>query len=310
MSIPPNSTGRGLRTLSFEVMPPRRPHLAPKFWGTVDTLLQTEPDFISITYGAAGQDRSSARAVVRKIVRDTPVQPIAHLTCVGASRDEVTSVVTDYLDSGVRTFLALRGDPPVNYPEWRPQPGGLASATELITLIRALERRRTMTEPGAALRAAFKPLTIAVATFPSGNPEAGTTPEQEIERLLVKQAAGANFAITQLFFDPEAYALFSEKARSYGVTIPIMPGLLLPTDPTRLARVAELTKVEAPSFLLDDLAAARDEQDLYERGIKHGVALARGVLDAGAPGVHLYTFNKAQPALDLLEQVPELTPLP
>ncbi len=291
-------------------MPPRRPHLAPKFWGTVDTLLETEPDFISITYGAAGQDRSSARAVVRKIVRDTPVQPIAHLTCVGASRAEVTSVITDYLDSGVRTFLALRGDPPVRYPHWQPQPGGLASATELITLIRALERRRTMTEPGAALRAAFKPLTIAVATFTSGNPEVGTTPEQEIERLLVKQAAGANFAITQLFFDPEAYASFTEKARAYGVTIPIMPGILLPTDPARLARVAELTKVQAPAFLLDDLAGAHDEQDLYERGIKHGVELARGVLDAGAPGVHLYTFNKAQPALDLLEQVPELTPLP
>ncbi len=310
MSIPVNSTGRGLRTLSFEVMPPRRPEVAPNFWNTVATLLQAEPDFISVTYGAAGKDRSSAREVVRRLVRDTPVQPIAHLTCIAASRDEVTSVISDYLESGVRTFLALRGDPPVSDSQWHAQPGDVASATELVTLIKALEDRRKSTEPGAALRAAFKPLTIAVATFPSGNPEAGTTPEQEIERLLVKQAAGASFAITQLFFDPEAYCSFTRKARAYGVTIPIVAGILVPTDPGRLARVAELTKVQAPEFLLDDLARAANDEDQYQRGIRHGVELARHVLDAGAPGVHFYTFNRARPALDLIEQLPELTPLP
>ena len=308
VSIPANSTRRGTRTLSFEVMPPRRPDVAPRFWNTVSQFLETQPDFLSVTYGAGGQDRSTARHVVRRLVRDTPIQPIAHLTCVRASREEVVSVISDYLESGVRTFLALRGDPPADDATWRPAADGVASATELVNLIRALEQHRNMVQPGAALRAAFKPLTIAVATFPSGNPEAGTTPEQEIERLLLKQVAGADFAITQLFFEAQDYISFVEKARAYGVTIPIMAGILVPTEPRRLARVAELTKVVAPTRLVEDLSRASDEADLYRRGIAHGSALAREILDAGAPGIHFYTFNKAQPALDLLDELPELTP--
>ncbi|WP_196769433.1 methylenetetrahydrofolate reductase, partial [Stenotrophomonas maltophilia] len=99
--------------LSFEVMPPRRPSLEEPFWNTVDQLLRVRPDFMSVTYGAGGKDRSNARSTVHRLVRDTPIQPIAHLTCVGNSTEEVVSTVYDYLDSGVRTFLALRGDPPV-----------------------------------------------------------------------------------------------------------------------------------------------------------------------------------------------------
>lgn len=308
MSISPNSTRRGSRTLSFEVMPPRRPDIAPKFWNTVTRLLETQPDFLSVTYGAAGQDRSTARQVVRRLVRDTPIQPIAHLTCVRASREELVSVISDYLDSGVRTFLALRGDPPADDPTWRPAADGVNSATELVNLIRTLEQHRNIEQPGAGLRAAFKPLTIAVATFPSGNPEAGTSPEQEIERLLLKQVAGADFAITQLFFKADDYTTFVEKARRYGVTIPIVAGILVPTEPRRLARVAELTKVVAPERLVNDLSRATDEQDLYHRGIVHGSALARQILDSGAPGIHFYTFNKAQPVLDLIDELPELTP--
>ncbi|MGO1591635.1 MAG: methylenetetrahydrofolate reductase [Ancrocorticia sp.] len=289
-------------------MPPRKPESAPQFWSNVSELLESQPDFLSVTYGAAGQDRSTARHVVRQLVRDTPIQPIAHMTCVQASRDEVVSVVSDYLESGVRTFLALRGDPPANDPTWRPASDGVASATELVNLIRTLEQHRNVVQPGAALRAAFKPLTIAVATFPSGNPEVGTTPEQEIERLLLKQVAGADFAITQLFFEAEDYMSFTEKARAYGVTIPIVAGILVPTDPRRLARVAKLTKVLAPERLVQDLSQASDEADLYYRGLDHGATLAREILDSGAPGIHFYTFNKARPALDLLERLPELTP--
>lgn len=308
MTIPENSVSRGARTLSYEVMPPRKPQAAPRFWETVSRLLESEPDFLSVTYGAAGQDRSTARHVVRKLVRDTPIQPIAHLTCVRATREEAVSVISDYLESGVRTFLALRGDPPADDPLWRPSDDGIASATELVNIIRTLEQHRNVVQPGAALRAAFKPLTIAVATFPSGNPEVGTTPEQEIERLLLKQMAGADFAITQLFFEAEDYVSFTRKARAYGVTIPIVAGILVPTDPHRLARVAQLTKVQAPEELVKDLSCAEDEADLYQRGLTHGVQLARDILDAGAPGIHLYTFNKAQPALDLAEHLPELTP--
>jgi len=295
---------RGHRpTVSFELMPPRNPAAAPKFWATAERLVDAHPDFISVTYGAAGTDRDTARSVVDTLLRRTPVLPIAHLTCVGNSRAAVADVVEEFLDSGVRSFLALRGDPPVDQPDWRPSPGGVNSSVELVALMREVERRRCEAHPGTALRAAAHPMTIAVATFPNGNPAAGTTPAQEIERLLVKQAAGADFAITQLFYEAEVYASFVERARAAGIRIPILAGLLPATDPRRLRRVAELSGIEAPAALVAELESAVDDEARHAAGIAWTASLAQAVLDAGAPGLHVYTFNQARPALDLLEGV-------
>ncbi len=297
----PSQSSSDLTTLSFEVMPPRKENLIKPFWETVQRLLSVTPDFLSVTYGAAGQDRHSARDVVRSLVQDSPVQPIAHLTCVGTTATEVGEVVSDYLDAGVRTFLALRGDPPVGRPDWQPAPGGVSSATELVTLIRSIEAARCAQYPGAALRAAFKPLTIAVAAFPAGNPAAGTSPNQEVERLLVKQSAGASFAITQLFWETETYVNFLEKARSNGVTIPIVPGILPPTDIKRVNRMTELTGVVFPEYLRRRLESAQSVEEMYSVGVSLGARLARDLHEAGAPGIHMYTFNKAAPALDVLD---------
>ena len=297
----PSQSSSDLTTLSFEVMPPRKENLIKPFWDTVQRLLSVTPDFLSVTYGAAGQDRHSARDVVRALVQDSPVQPIAHLTCVGTTATEVGEVVSDYLDAGVRTFLALRGDPPVGRPDWQPAPGGVSSATELVTLIRSIEAARCAQYPGAALRAAFKPLTIAVAAFPAGNPAAGTSPNQEVERLLVKQSAGASFAITQLFWETDTYVNFLEKARSNGVTIPIVPGILPPTDIKRVNRMTELTGVVFPEYLRRRLESAQSVEEMYSVGVSLGARLARDLHEAGAPGIHMYTFNKAAPALDVLD---------
>jgi len=300
----PAGAHRGSRpTVSFEVMPPRNPQAAPKFWANASQLVDAHPDFVSVTYGAAGTDRDTARTVVDALLRRTPVLPIAHLTCVGHSRDAVAEVVEEFLDSGVRSFLALRGDPPVGQPDWRPSPGGVNSSVELVALMREVERRRCESHPGTALRAAAHPMTIAVATFPNGNPAAGTTPAQEIERLLVKQAAGADFAITQLFYEAEVYASFVERARAAGIRIPILAGLLPATDPRRLRRVADLSGIEAPAALVAELEAAPDDESRHAAGIAWTARLAQAVLDAGAPGLHVYTFNQARPALDLLEGV-------
>ena len=297
----PSQSSSDLTTLSFEVMPPRKENLIKPFWDTVQRLLSVTPDFLSVTYGAAGQDRHSARDVVRSLVQDSPVLPIAHLTCVGTTATEVGEVVSDYLDAGVRTFLALRGDPPVGRPDWQPAPGGVSSATELVTLIRSIEAARCAQYPGAALRAAFKPLTIAVAAFPAGNPAAGTSPNQEVERLLVKQSAGASFAITQLFWETDTYVNFLEKARSNGVTIPIVPGILPPTDIKRVNRMTELTGVVFPEYLRRRLESAQSVEEMYSVGVSLGARLARDLHEAGAPGIHMYTFNKAAPALDVLD---------
>ncbi len=298
-----NSPIRPSHTVSFEVMPPRRSDLAPRFWSNVDQLLASRPDFISVTYGAGGTDREGAGDVVTKLVRDTPVQPIAHLTCVASPRSDVRSIVEGYLDKGVRSFMALRGDAPRGASDWIPAPGDITSAAGLVTLMRQIETERIAAHPGFALRSAFKPLTIAVATFPNGNPAAGTTPEQEAERLLTKQIAGASFAVTQLFWNPECYQSFVDTARRIGVSIPIVAGLLPPTDPRRVRRMQELTGVEVPTWLLEPLEATSSAEAAAKVGTEIGRTIAREVLAGGSPGVHIYTFNQAGPALDMVRDL-------
>lgn len=286
--------------VSFELMPPRRPDAAPNFWRTVDDLMTYRPDFVSVTYGAGGKDHLTSLETMTRLVRDTPVQPIAHVTCVGSPREQLAEIIRGYLRVGVRTFLALRGDPPFDQPNWTPSPEHVASACELVAIIREVEAEECGTSPAAKLRHAFKPLTICVATFPNGNPAAGTTPDQEVARLLEKQEAGADFAITQLFWDSQAYISFRDAAERAGVTIPIIPGILPATDPARIRRNTELTGIEAPTSLLDLLDSAPTPEAMYERGVQFGSRLVREVLDAGAPGVHLYSFNKSGPVLDIL----------
>lgn len=290
-------------TVSFEMMPPRNPDAAPKFWETARRLVAARPDFISVTYGAAGTDRETTRNVVTRIAAQTPVLPIAHLTCVGATRANVADVIDEFLAAGVRSFLALRGDPPRDRPDWQPPADGVHSSDDLIDLLREVEAKRCSHHPASALRGAARPLTIAVATFPGGNLAAGTTPEQEVVRLKEKQNSGADFAITQLFYEAETYTSFVAAARDAGVTIPILAGILPMTDPKRLRRVEQLTGVPAPSALVRDLEHLESESTRHDLGIRASIDLVSEVLAAGAPGLHVYTFNKYQPALDLLEGV-------
>ncbi|WP_407320012.1 methylenetetrahydrofolate reductase [Isoptericola halotolerans] len=290
-------------TVSFELMPPRRPDAAPRFWETARRLVAASPEFVSVTYGAGGGDRATARQVVATLLAGTPVLPVAHLTCVGASREDVSAVVDEFLEAGVRSFLALRGDPPRDQPDWRPPADGVHSSIELVALLREVEAQRCAADPAAAVRGAARPLTVAVATFPDGNRQARTTRTQEVQRLLEKQQAGASFAITQLFYAADSYTDFVAEARAAGVTIPILAGLMPTTEPRRLRRVEELTGVPAPQHLLDALDALPDPEAQHAYGTAYAVELAQRVLDAGAPGLHVYTFNKYRPALDLLEGV-------
>lgn len=296
-------------TVSFELFPPRDVDAAPRLWATVRAIEAVRPDFVSVTYGASGRTRTTSRALVSRILRETTLTPIAHLTCVGTSRDEVATIVGEFLDEGVRSFLALRGDPPAGEDTWRPHPDGLPTASALVELLRGIEAERCATSPAQAVRARVKPLSIAVAAFPRGNAVAGSTRAQDIAALLDKQRAGADFAITQVFYDAESYLELVAEARDAGVTIPIVPGLLATTDPARLVRTQELTGVRVPGDLLDLLGSADDEVERHRRGVRFTADLVAGVLDGGAPGIHLYTFNRHETALDLLEAV-DLTARP
>ncbi|MFC0705386.1 methylenetetrahydrofolate reductase [Cellulomonas uda] len=288
-------------TLSFEFFPPRNPQAAPRLWETVRQLEAVHPDFVSVTYGASGKTRETSRAFVSRLLRETSLSPIAHLTCVGTSRDEITTIVEEFLDEGVRSFLALRGDPPAGQADWQAHPDGLETASALVGLLRDIESRRCGASPAQAVRARVRPLSVAVAAFPRGNAATGGTRAQDVASLLAKQEAGADFAITQVFYDAESYLGLVAEARAAGVVIPIIPGIIPLTDPARLLRTQELTGVPVPRDLLDALGSADDASAAHRIGTRAGVDLVKGVLDGGAPGVHLYTYNKHEAALDLLE---------
>ncbi|GMA33350.1 methylenetetrahydrofolate reductase [Litorihabitans aurantiacus] len=279
-------------------------------WDTVTTLSDHVADYFSVTYGASGSTAERSQALVARIIAETRVPVIAHLTCVGRTDPQLREVVGEFLDAGVRNFLALRGDPPAGETDWAPGPDEVARACDLVTLIREVEAERFGTrglDPLSRLadhRSRRAAVSIAVAAYP-GMPEPGAgfrVRDDELAALRAKQDAGADFAITQLFFDAAAYRELLRAAVAAGITIPLVPGILPLTDPSRIRRLCDLNAIPHPRELLARLEDA-PEPDRARVGLEATSSLIREVLHAGAPGLHLYTFNRSDGVTALLEDV-------
>ena len=302
MTVMPERSGVAARlreeggppSVSFELYPPRTAAGMTALKTTVERLADARPDFVSVTYGASGSTRETSRDVVRWVRATTDARVVAHLTCVGAPWDEVRRVAEGFLEDGVRDLLALRGDPPRGVPEWRPHPEGLRSGAELVARLRELAD-----DLG-------EPVSLGVAATPSARwaapPQLPEPYDDDIQALLAKQAAGADYAITQVFFEPTRYAAYVAAARAAGVTIPVVPGVVPLADPARLRRLQEISGGSVPPSVLVRL----DTSPLAERadvGLRLGVGLVHRVLEAGAPGIHLYTFNQHEAVLRLLDGI-------
>lgn len=291
---------------SFELYPPRSTASTQALHRTIGHLAAAGPEFLSVTYGAGGSTGGRSLEVLRHIRAHTAVEPLAHLTCVGNTYEGATRLIREFLDAGILSFLALRGDPPAGHAEGEPFLGDLESAAQLVQLIDRVQAERAPYEespvpglPGAARVAPRRRASIAVAAFPNGHPRSAYR-TQHVEALLAKQAAGATFAITQLFFHPDHYLAFVERARRAGVTIPILPGIMPITSPARLARVLELTGEELPGELAVALEIEPTAEGRRQVGVEWAARLASDVVAGGAPGVHLYAFNQHDTVLDVL----------
>jgi len=291
---------------SFELYPPRSESSQTALHETVRRLAAAGPDFISVTYGAGGSTGGRSLEVLRFIREHTDVEPLAHITCVGNTYAGAAGLIREFLDAGILSFLALRGDPPVGHDE--PFLGDLESAAQLVQLIDRVQAERSPYEespvpgfPGAATVGARRKASVAVAAFPNGHPRS-THRWQDIDALLAKQAAGATSAITQLFFHSDDYLSFVEKARAEGVAIPILPGIMPIVSPVRLARVLELTGETLPSELAIALDVEPTPEGRHEIGVEWAARLAREVIAGGAPGIHLYAFNQHDTVLTVLEE--------
>ena len=206
------------------------------------------------------------------------MRPVAHLTCVGADEEQLRSVVAEYASVGVANILALRGDPPTGPgQEWQPHPGGLDYAVELVELVAGLGS-----------------FTIGVAAFPEGHPEAKDI-DFDVSVLRAKQEAGADFAVTQFFFDTDDYLRLRDRAAAAGVTIPIIPGIMPVTNVGQIKRFAELSGAVFPKSLAERFdAIVEDPTSVAELGVSLATAMCQTLLSEGAPGLHFYTLNRSQ----------------
>ena len=274
-------------TLSLEFFPPRTAAGHRSLWDAVRDLAGLAPDFVSITYGAAGSTRDRTLEVVRRIRSETPLRPVMHLTCVGATRDELTDIARELLDAGITDVLALRGDPPGGPGSpWVTTPGGLRYASELVDLLTGVG-----------------PFTVGVAAFPEGHPESRRRSD-DVRHLAAKCAAGADYAITQFFFDAKQYTALVEDLRAAGCDTPVVPGLLPVTNPAQIRRFAAKAGASFPADLDAAFREVEDDVDaVHALGVSRAVDLARDLLANGAPGLHFYTLNRVAATRDVCAQL-------
>jgi methylenetetrahydrofolate reductase (NADPH) len=262
--------------VSFEFFPPKTEKMEAQLWDTFRTLEPLGPSFVSVTYGAGGSTRERTHATVARIAAESHVPPAAHLTCVEASRAEIDEVAQAYWDAGVRHIVALRGDVPGGAP-YRAHPDGYANAIELVAGLKAIA-----------------PFDISVAAYPEVHPDADCA-DSDLDNLKRKLDAGANRAITQFFFSPDAFLRFRDAAAAAGIDAPIIPGILPVSNVSQTRRIADMCGTAIPGWMtslfegLDDLPAARQ---LVAATV--AAEMCRRLYAGGVRDFHFYTLNRAE----------------
>ena len=263
-----------IRSISFEFFPPKTLKLEAKLWQSIERLAPIGPKFVSVTYGAGGSTRTATHKIVKSIISDTDLNAAAHLTCVSASKEQVDSVIDDYKAAGVNHIVALRGDMP-DMGLYQPHPDGYRSSVDLVEAINA--------------RGCFD---ISVSAYPEKHPESSSF-EADINLLKAKIDAGAKQAITQFAFDTKVYMSFRDKAISYGVNIPVIPGIMPTTNFTGVQRMAKKCGTSIPDWLTSQYIGL--EEDLERRqeiAINVVVDQCRELISEGFDRLHFYTLNQ------------------
>ena len=268
----------GERSYSFEFFPPKDAAGVAALWKALRELESLRPTFVSVTYGAGGSSRDTTIEITQRIARETTMTPMAHLTCVGHTRDELRSIVGAYADAGVRNVLTLRGDPPGGPgTDWTPTDGGLTYADELVALVRSLGD-----------------FSVGVAAFPEGHRDAADL-DADVAVLRRKQDQGAEFAITEMVLRASDYFGLLERARDAGVTIPILPGIMPITNLRQIARMAELSGREVPAEVVARVSRFEgDAEAVRAEGTAIAAELCEELLRNDAPGLHFYTLNRSR----------------
>lgn len=272
---------------SFEFFPPKDQAGVEELFQTVSELGSYHPAYVSVTYGAGGSTRRLTVELVRRIKAETGIEAMAHITCVGASRDEIAGVLDQLAAAGIENVLALRGDPPRGETEFVPVDGGFDGAADLVAFIRSRHPQ----------------FCIGVAGYPERHPR---SPDfaSDMENLRSKIAAGGDFVVTQLFFDEEDYFAFVERARAVGIGVPIVPGIMPITNLSQVKRFTAMCGAHIPARLLARLEAAGQDSNLVRAaGLAHTTEQCRRLLEGGVPALHFYTLNRSTASLGVLSNL-------
>jgi methylenetetrahydrofolate reductase (NADPH) len=281
-------------SVSFEFFPPKTPEGEKQLFETVEKLKALSPTFVSVTYGAGGSTREKTREVVKRIHRDSGLNVMAHLTCIAHTRSELLKILEDYDRIGIENILALRGDVPRDKPDFRPPEGSCRFAFELVRLIRDNFGGR---------------FSVGVACYPEGHPESPNM-EWEIKYFKLKVDAGADFAITQMFFNNDYYYEFLDRCDRAGIDIPIIPGIMPITNFKQIRKFASLCGAEIPQELIAKMEPLEDRpEEVAKIGVEFAIRQCEDLIRGGAPGLHFYTLNKSGATLQIYDAIKGLIPI-
>ncbi|MFT7679470.1 MAG: methylenetetrahydrofolate reductase (NADPH) [Planctomycetota bacterium] len=280
------SYAQGGPVYSFEFFPPKTDKGADNLMRTAAELKDlVEPDFVSVTYGAGGSTRERTHSVVTNIQKELGLTTMAHQTCVAATKDEVLKGVERLVQDGVINLLALRGDRPQE-EDFTPPADGFLHATDLIGFLKE-----------------HFDVSIGAACYPENHPES-VGPDDDMQWTVEKVRLGAQFLITQLFFDNQDYLDYVERARAAGISVPIVPGIMPVSNVAQVERFTKMCGARLPEALLERLRPVQDDPGaVMAIGIEHAIAQCRGLLESGAPGLHFYTLNKSHATRSILSAI-------
>ncbi|MBL7039008.1 MAG: methylenetetrahydrofolate reductase [NAD(P)H] [Pirellulaceae bacterium] len=278
--------GSGKFVLSYELFPPRTAAGEERLLRHVDRLVEYGPSFFTCTYGAGGSTRDRTLDIIERVKRMYGVPVASHLTCVGATVDDLRQYLSEAKQRGVDYIVAIRGDPPRGQREFAAVDGGLRHANELVALIRA----------------EFPNFGIAVAGYPETHREA-TSPEVDLQNLKRKVDAGADIVITQLFYNNDDYFRFRDRCEQIGIRVPVVPGILPVTSLSQIRRLTSLCGASLPDDLIAELGKSDQPDSQFCVGVEFAARQVRDLMDRGVPGIHFYVLNKSEATSVVLSSV-------
>ncbi len=274
-------------SFSIEFFPPKDEAGEARLWGALDELERARPDFVSVTYGAGGSTRDRTVRFTSEITSRTGIPTIAHLTCVGSTKEELISILLQYKRSGIQSILALRGDPQGGpSAPWLTTPHGFDHADQLVSL---------------AIEHGFE---VGVAAFPDGHPASHGDFKKDIDVLLEKERRGATFATTQFFFNVDRYFMLIDSLRNAGSQLDVYPGILPITNVAQLHRMSELSGTPLPDYVRDRIKSVESDSAAVRKvGVDIASEMCHELLSRGVPGLHFYTMNSAVSTLEIVKRI-------